>query len=176
MPNQSWYDSILTYILSMVKSLTNIETYLKALSEIKSIAGSIVTHLTNIRSQLSTVKNYSKLTNASLNKIRSDGISVKGSITAEADYLTERIKTQRIKVGTEPTPLSLHPLPGRKLLVLNNNSNATIYYGESDVSGGQGMILLAGQPVSIHARASCRFYAVVSSSDVAKNIRILEGK
>ncbi|GAG68679.1 unnamed protein product, partial [marine sediment metagenome] len=125
--------------------------------------------LVNIRSTLTNVL-------STANNILLRLPSLIGGRFPVTDCLTELVKTQRIKVTNTPTPLPLHPLSGRRLLIIFNNSNATLYYGESDVSGGQGMPLLAGQPVSINIRETCKIYAVVSSADVAKNIRILEGK
>jgi len=83
------------------------------------------------------------------------------------------IRSQAIAVAGTATPLPASPLEFRRALVVQNNSSAVVYLGDSTVTVGQGMPLAAGEKIAfdIMGMPNTTIYAISSGS---VDVRIME--
>lgn len=83
------------------------------------------------------------------------------------------IRPTSITVGATATPLPSNPLEYRRSLAIHNNSNNTIYLGDSSVTVATGFPLAAGEKIAfdIQNNPNVVLYAIAS---ISVNVRILE--
>jgi len=89
------------------------------------------------------------------------------------DWLIGSIRTSSVTVGTTPTLLPAVALVNRRLIILYNNSGATIYWGGSTVTIGNGIPLANSASVSLNLDASVGLYAIEATG--GRNVRVAEG-
>ena len=163
MIDKEWLDKIESTMSDLTNTLGEIRNYIKKSNESRN------QHDIDI---LDSIKETQNKTLASIEKGFSNPIEL--SPVIKTDYLEQEIKTQRIKVKNKATPLPKNPLPGRKLLIIDNISNEKIYYGGKNVQGGTGLHIDPGAVFIVNTKPDCKWFAVVSGN--SKNIIIGEGK
>jgi len=83
------------------------------------------------------------------------------------------LRPSAVTVTSSPTPLPTNPLEYRRAIVIHNNGASTIYLGDSTVTIGNGLPLVAGEKIAfdIAGNPNVVIYAIaVGGIDV----RILE--
>lgn len=83
------------------------------------------------------------------------------------------LRPTAVTVGVTPTPLPANPLEYRRALVLHNNGASTVYLGDSSVTTGNGLPLVAGEKIAfdIQNNPNVTVYAISAGS---VDVRVLE--
>jgi len=89
------------------------------------------------------------------------------------DWLAKTIKQTKVTVGTTATALPATSLTNRRYLLVENNSGATIYLGDSTVTPTNGVPLANGASLSINLDAVVVLYGIEAAG--GRDIRVLEG-
>jgi len=94
------------------------------------------------------------------------------NISPVGDWLTGAIRTTSVSVGTTPTALPATALPNRRLLIVYNNSGATIEIGDSTMIVGSGIPLANASSFEIDLDAGVTLYGIEAAG--ARNVRVFE--
>lgn len=89
------------------------------------------------------------------------------------DWLTGIVRSMKVIVGANPTPLPANPLINRRYLDIYNNSPVTIYLGGAGLTPGEGRPLASGASYPINLDSKAIMYAVEVSG--SREVRIMEG-
>lgn len=86
--------------------------------------------------------------------------------------LTKTVQNSAVIVGTAVTALPATAMPGRRVLIIVNNSSNTIFWGDSNVSTSNGVPLYSKQAIAIDVSETVVIYGI--SGSAGNNVRVGE--
>lgn len=88
------------------------------------------------------------------------------------DWLIGYIMNTSVSIGTTPTLLPATAQTNRRLVIVYNNSGATVYLGGSDVTPGTGMPLANATSFSINLDEKALLYGIEATG--SREVRVME--